>query len=529
MRPDNPDIENSGNNGNSFDNDPSAVMVGPPSRSPMAMGSPGGYSRLEVDNGSISAPPRTSKFAMFARFSTVLALLGAVGMMFIVLKQRIDVLSTQYDELNVNFVRLQSQMKDMSTNVEFLRVRDAESQNVTLSLVDARFQHADIMIANLTQQVSVISNHSNAQVLQQLQQTKVDMNNNLQQTQVKIEKDMNSTIRRMNAVVLTATETIFNVQDNVTAELTAMSYNMQKTIDNLNTDVQLAENNINDQVSSIQNRINTYIVVSDKLFAAENDFVRFQLAGTFTLIGCLISLWHINSHGRHYINPNVQRRVMAVLWMVPIYSVTSWLSLVFPAAEYIFGTIRDIYESYVVYTFIGLLIAVLEEDKGLAYLIHRLREHIISERIADEEAIAAGTKRPTMHLVPTCARFSCMYDPHRPSSVAEYWLYQCRLMVMQFVFLKPIFALLPSILKLSGYNYDQQFAFHDGHINWASAKIYIIFLENISVGMAFYGLLTFYHGTEKELAWCEPWPKFLCIKGVVFMTFWQGFFITVST
>ena len=53
-------------------------------------------------------------------------------------------------------------------------------------------------------------------------------------------------------------------------------------------------------------------------------------AGTFTLLGCLISLWHLTSHLRHYYKPDVQRRVMAVLWMVPIYSVTSWFSLVFP-------------------------------------------------------------------------------------------------------------------------------------------------------------------------------------------------------
>lgn len=29
----------------------------------------------------------------------------------------------------------------------------------------------------------------------------------------------------------------------------------------------------------------------------------------------------------------VQRRIMAVLWMVPIYGVTSWISLVCPRAE----------------------------------------------------------------------------------------------------------------------------------------------------------------------------------------------------
>ena len=58
--------------------------------------------------------------------------------------------------------------------------------------------------------------------------------------------------------------------------------------------------------------------------------MHFFFAGTFTLLGCLISLWHLTSHLRHYYKPDVQRRVMAVLWMVPIYSVTSWFSLVFP-------------------------------------------------------------------------------------------------------------------------------------------------------------------------------------------------------
>jgi hypothetical protein len=47
--------------------------------------------------------------------------------------------------------------------------------------------------------------------------------------------------------------------------------------------------------------------------------------------------------------------------------------------------------------------------------------------------------------------------------------------------------------------------------------------------LAFYGLLSFYHGVEKDLEWCDPWPKFLCIKGVVFLTFWQSVAIQIMS
>jgi hypothetical protein len=61
----------------------------------------------------------------------------------------------------------------------------------------------------------------------------------------------------------------------------------------------------------------------------------------------------------------VQRRIMAVLWMVPIYSITSWLSLVWPKLEPFLAAVRDCYEAYAIYTFIGLLIAVIEDGRGL--------------------------------------------------------------------------------------------------------------------------------------------------------------------
>mmetsp|Transcript_16637 Transcript_16637/g.24277 ORF Transcript_16637/g.24277 Transcript_16637/m.24277 type:complete len:222 (+) Transcript_16637:219-884(+) len=49
---------------------------------------------------------------------------------------------------------------------------------------------------------------------------------------------------------------------------------------------------------------------------------------------------------------------------------------------------------------------------------------------------------------------------------------------------------------------------------------------NISIFFAFTGLVRFYHVVKTDLAWCHPFSKFLCIKGVVFMTFWQGIVIS---
>jgi hypothetical protein len=102
---------------------------------------------------------------------------------------------------------------------------------------------------------------------------------------------------------------------------------------------------------------------------------------------------------------------------------------------------------------------------------------------------------------------------------------------MQFVVLKPVLTGLPYVISFFGYEYNSSVnsPYHDQKVNWKSARLYVTLAMNISVALAFYGLLKFYHGTEKDLEWCDPWPKFLCIKGVVFMTFWQGIAIQVFT
>jgi uncharacterized FlaG/YvyC family protein len=284
----------SNNNNNDFDN------------APLSNSSSGSLN----NNTSANSPGLLSKayrwcLCAFWVFSLVMAIV-AIAITF-------NTMHTQLQELQVNYVSLDTKYADLSlrytelaTNMDQLRTQDSNKQNQTLAIMDTKLASTNNQLVSLNKQVAAISNHSNAQVLPELQQTKAEMNTNLVNTQSHIETELNATLQRMNVVVTSAAQTIFSVQNNVTTDLNSLSAEIQNKIDSLNADVEVAQQSINEQVKTIQDQITTYIVVSDKQFAAENDFVRFQLAGTFTLIGCLISLWHINSHGRHYINPNVQ-------------------------------------------------------------------------------------------------------------------------------------------------------------------------------------------------------------------------------
>lgn len=52
--------------------------------------------------------------------------------------------------------------------------------------------------------------------------------------------------------------------------------------------------------------------------------------------------------------------------------------------------------------------------------------------------------------------------------------------------------------------------------------LYITIIYNISVSLALYALFLFYFATSDLLRPYEPVLKFLTIKSVIFLSFWQG-------
>ena len=90
---------------------------------------------------------------------------------------------------------------------------------------------------------------------------------------------------------------------------------------------------------------------------------------------------------------------------------------------------------------------------------------------------------------------------HRNLVLLKHWTWQ-------FVIIRPICSILMITLQMLGI-----------YPSWLSWTFTIIL--NISVSVALYSLVLFYHVFAKELAPHKPLAKFLCIKGVVFFCFWQ--------
>jgi len=86
----------------------------------------------------------------------------------------------------------------------------------------------------------------------------------------------------------------------------------------------------------------------------------------------------------------------------------------------------------------------------------------------------------------------------------------------QFVILRPVLSIVVIILEWMGW--------YTGTISWT-----VTIILNVSVSLAMYSLVLFYHLFYAELAPHNPLAKILCIKGVVFFSFWQVKSLSPST
>ncbi len=353
-------------------------------------------------------------------------------------------------------------------------------------------------------------------------------------------------------------------------------------------------------------------------------------------IATCISILTIFNHLRHYGKPHLQRYIVRILVIVPMYSILSWLSLALVQQAIYFDTVRDCYEAFVVYSFLQLILAYCggegaclvkmqqqqhqtmgkeeEEDgslrssidssgsigkKGDGYgleeedcsfiidensfthsvlcieneeerleekeevdntkkkkkaqeddeedeeeddfffddiIAHRKQEHDAEKETSLDQqekktvsnngttmdstnAIISPSSEPILVPVLPLEDFNhpwpFVYCFPTPLLRDGRFLRQCTKGTIQFVIIKPIFALLSLIMLASG------------HYNDTLYQLILSIIYNVSYSLALYCLLLFYLATKSILSSFHPILKFFAVKSVVFLTFWQSSIIEI--
>lgn len=214
------------------------------------------------------------------------------------------------------------------------------------------------------------------------------------------------------------------------------------------------------------------------------------LASLFVWLAILITCHHIYKHLKFSSMPSEQRYIVRILFIVPMFGFHSWLSLLYYKHDiYVyFDSIKDWYEAFVIYNFMSLCYEYLG---GEGNIMSELR----------------GKPIKTNWYYGTC----CLSN----KSYTIEFLRFCKQATLQFCAVKPLMSILVLFLQATGRYKDGDWSFHNSYI-------YITFIYNISVSLALYGLYLFYQATKGLLSPYEPVWKFLTVKSIIFLSFWQG-------
>ncbi|XP_014255388.1 transmembrane protein 184C isoform X2 [Cimex lectularius] len=170
-----------------------------------------------------------------------------------------------------------------------------------------------------------------------------------------------------------------------------------------------------------------------------------------------------------------------------------WLGLVHPDQGIYFDCARECYEAYVIYNF-------------LVYLLHYLNEEMDLE-------INLSLKPQVKHYFPLC------WLPNW--KMGREFVHRCKHGILQYTIIRPLTTGIAFICELNG-------VYGEGEFRVNAAFPYIIGINNVSQFLAMYCLVLFYKANREELRPMEPIGKFVCIKAVVFFSFFQGVLISIA-
>lgn len=215
-------------------------------------------------------------------------------------------------------------------------------------------------------------------------------------------------------------------------------------------------------------------------------------AAIFMVVSVALSFYAIINHLLNFNKPYLQRYIIRILLMVPIYSLNAWIAMILPEAGLYLDASREVYESFVIYSFMKYLLNFLHYDTNLQQYI--------------------DYKPGVKHLFPFC------YLPSLGSG--RIFMSRCKDGILQYVVIRPITTLMAFTSQVFGF-------YGEGNYNPLSGYTFPLLLiaNNISQITAMYCLVIFYTGYRQELNPMRPLAKFFSIKLVVFFSFFQSVLI----
>lgn len=123
-------------------------------------------------------------------------------------------------------------------------------------------------------------------------------------------------------------------------------------------------------------------------------------------------------------------------------------------------------------------------------------------------------RRPVSHPWPLSYCFSKIdiSDPHSFLAIKRG--------ILQYTWVKPLLAVATIIMKATD-------TYQEGYIGLSSGYFWSGLIYNISITVSLYALAMFWVCMSADLQPFRPMPKFLCIKGIIFASYWQGFFLSI--
>ncbi|KAI5259381.1 DUF300-domain-containing protein [Aureobasidium subglaciale] len=246
-------------------------------------------------------------------------------------------------------------------------------------------------------------------------------------------------------------------------------------------------------------------IVEDPLFAKVTfHHVGLVVSAVFALISVIISFFLVVKHATHYSKPWEQKHIIRILLMIPIYSTVSFLSYLYYKHSIYFEVLRDCYEAFAIASFFTLLCHYIAPN------LHEQKDYFRQVKPINWFWGVFGLQKCTGGKDKGILRI--------PRSGLT-WFNVVWFSVFQYALVRVLFTIVSVVSEALD-------RYCEASLHPAFAHIWVMVIEGASVTVAMFMLVQFYLQLKVDLAEHRPFLKVLCIKLVIFFSFWQSLVIS---